>query len=69
MMVYYKCSPHVKIWNIRMCTIMHFLFIAHHKDDKKCQVIEDSESQEMDEQGFDQSTDTPNVDMSQGQYS
>ena len=51
-----------------MCTIMHFLYIAHHKDDKKWEVIEDSESEETDEQGFDQSTDTPNVDLSRGQY-
>ena len=47
-----------------MCTIMHFLYIAHHKADKKLQVIKDSESEETDEEGFDQSADTPNVDLS-----
>ena len=47
---------------------MHFLYKAHHKDDKNWEVIEDSESEEMDEQGFDQRTDTPNVDLSRGQY-
>ena len=51
-----------------MCTIMHFLYIAHHKANKKLEVIDDSESEEMDEQGFDQSADTPNVDLSRGQY-
>ena len=35
---------------------------------QKWKVIEDSESEEMDEQGFDQSADTPNVDLSRGQY-
>ena len=50
-----------------MCTIMHFLYIAHHKADKKLEVIEDSESEETDEEGFDQSADTPNVDLSRGQ--
>ena len=50
-----------------MCTIMHFLYIAHHKADKKLQVIEDSESEETDEEGFDQSADTANVDLSRGQ--
>ena len=38
------------------------LYIAHHKADKKLEVIEDSESEETDEEGFDQSADTPNVD-------
>ena len=31
------------------------------------EVIEDSESEETDEEGFDQSADTPNVDLSRGQ--
>ena len=51
-----------------MCTIMHLLYIAYHKADKKWEVIEDSESEEMDVQGFAQSADTPNVDLSRGQY-